>query len=655
MSRGWPAGWRNRHHLVADGCVLFLGTLAGYLARFDGLPGLSMSWRQGPLVVALLVLRLVVLRAGGAYGSLWRHGGAAEFRRVGAAGLAAGGLHFLVGGYLAPSLGLVAARVPLSILALDWVVTILVPVSLRVGERLVYLSAAGLDAPSTPGQRVHAVLVVGAGEAGRTVALAMQRNTRGTLRPVGFVDDDPAKHGRQLVGLPVLGGTGALGTIARATGASEIVLAMPSAPGEVVRRIYALAREAGIPVRTVPSLAEVVSGRIPLTAIRQLRVEDLLRREPVVTDLGAVETLLRGKRVLVTGAGGSIGRELSRQVAALGPAAIGLLGHGENSIFEVEQELREWSPGVATRAFVADIRDTLRMAEVFASFRPQIVFHAAAHKHVPLMEGNATEAITNNVLGTRCVAELAVRHRVERFVMISTDKAVRPTNVMGRSKRAAELVVQELARRSGANLTAVRFGNVLGSRGSVVPTFMRQIAAGGPIAVTHPEVRRYFMSIPESVQLVLQAATLGTGGEVFALDMGAPVRIVDLAEQLIRLSGLEPGRDIAITFTGLRAGEKMYEEVFFEGDDVTPTTHAKIRRSRERAGTHEVLGQAEALQAAVDRGEPDARLRAMLADLVDRHEPAAKPARRADAPIPADIKVSAPARTRPVVAPELTA
>ena len=331
-----------------------------------------------------------------------------------------------------------------------------------------------------------------------------------------------------------------------------------------------------MPARTIPGLYDILSGQVSISQIRAIDIEDLLRREPVRTDISAVEEMLQGSRVLVTGAGGSIGSELCRQIARCKPAALILVGHGENSIYAIANELRRMWPELPISQVIADVRDRARLAQVFRAHQPETVFHAAAHKHVPLMEENVPEAITNNVQGTANLLRLAGAHQVGRFVLISTDKAVNPTSVMGATKRVAELLVQASALRSGQHYVAVRFGNVLGSRGSVVPLFREQIARGGPVTVTHPDVRRYFMTIPEAVQLVLQAAALGQGGEVFLLDMGEPIQITQLATDLIELSGFEVGRDVEIVYTGLRPGEKLFEELFVAGEEYAPTRHEKV-------------------------------------------------------------------------------
>jgi FlaA1/EpsC-like NDP-sugar epimerase len=370
---------------------------------------------------------------------------------------------------------------------------------------------------------------------------------------------------------------------------------------------------------------ESLGGKASVTALRPIQIEDLLRRAPVRIDLDRVQEIVTGHPVLVTGAGGSIGSELCRQIAAHHPAPLILLGHGENSVFNIAAELTERHPGLAVVPLIADIRDRDRIHRLLEAWRPFIVFHAAAHKHVPLMEVNVAEAVSNNVIGTRNVCEAAVAAGVERFVMVSTDKAVRSSNVMGATKRVAEQIVQELGTAHGHNYIAVRFGNVLGSRGSVVPVFLRQIEAGGPVTVTHPEMRRYFMTIPEAVQLVLQAAVLGRGGEVFVLDMGEPVRIVDLARDLIRLSGLEPGRDIEINFTGVRPGEKLYEELFFGKEQAETTDHPKVLRARHAELPIGISSAVTTLGERARQGASDDELRSILRRLVPDYQPEASP------------------------------
>ncbi|QGP92694.1 UDP-N-acetyl-alpha-D-glucosamine C6 dehydratase [Neomoorella glycerini] len=425
----------------------------------------------------------------------------------------------------------------------------------------------------------RAVLIVGAGDAGAMVAREFRSRSNGygsEAHPVGFVDDDPNKQGRTLYGLPVLGTRDDIPRLVEDFGIEEIVIAMPSVRGKIIREIVEICHGTGAELRILPGIYDLLDGSVKVDPIREIRIEDILGREPVQVDLAAMAGYLAGEVVLVTGAGGSIGSELCRQVAGFGPGLLILLGHGENSIYEIHQELSRSFPDIELVQAVVDVKDEAAVDQLFRKYKPAVVFHAAAHKHVPLMEMNPAEAIKNNVLGTRVVARAADKHRSKVFVLISTDKAVNPTSIMGASKRVAEMVVQEMARRSKTRFAAVRFGNVLGSRGSVVPLFQRQIAAGGPVTVTHPEMTRYFMTIPEAVQLVIQAGALVRGGEIFVLDMGEPVKILDLARSMIILSGYEPGRDIEIVFTGVRPGEKLYEEILTAGEGVNATSHERI-------------------------------------------------------------------------------
>jgi FlaA1/EpsC-like NDP-sugar epimerase len=425
----------------------------------------------------------------------------------------------------------------------------------------------------------------------------MRDNPQLGLVPVGFLDDDERKHNVRIHGVSVLGGRERIPEMAVEHDVNEVIIALPTASGAAVREILEICSKIGIPARTIPGLYDILSGQVGVSHIRDVDIEDLLRREPVQTDTSSVEEMLQGSRVLVTGAGGSIGSELCRQIARCRPARIVLVGHGENSIFAIANELQRNWPAVPVRRVIADIRDVERLQRVFEANGTRVVFHAAAHKHVPLMEENVAEAVANNILGTANLLGLAADHSVERFVLISTDKAVNPSSVMGATKRVAELLVQDSALRSRRPYVVVRFGNVLGSRGSVVPLFKGQIARGGPVTVTDPDVRRYFMTIPEAVQLVLQAAALGKGGEVFLLDMGEPVRIVDLATDLIELSGLEVGHDVEIVYTGLRPGEKLFEELFVEGEEYMPTQYERIFAYRNGLQTP---GLALNLEEAVD-------------------------------------------------------
>jgi FlaA1/EpsC-like NDP-sugar epimerase len=425
------------------------------------------------------------------------------------------------------------------------------------------------------------VLILGAGDAGAIIVRELKSNPQLGMRVVGFIDDDLAKHDALIHGVPVLGGRDDIAGVIRRHRVDKIIIAMPTVAGKVIGELVSLCERAGIHPKIMPGIYELIGGQVSISQLRNVQIEDLLRREPIRTDTSAVRNLLHGRRVLVTGGGGSIGSELCRQILRCEPKVLIAVGHGENSVFEIEHELRTVSDRMGLRhprlvCAIADIRFPDRIQSIFEQHQPEIVFHAAAHKHVPLMESNPCEAITNNVFGTQTLLNASLAANVEHFVMISTDKAVRPTSVMGASKRVAELLVHQAAACSGKPYVAVRFGNVLGSRGSVVLTFKRQIANGGPVTVTHPDMTRYFMTIPEAVQLVLQAAVLGKGGEVFLLDMGEPVKIADLAKSIIELSGLEVGKDIEIEYTGVRPGEKLYEELFLPDEVYQRTEHAKV-------------------------------------------------------------------------------
>jgi FlaA1/EpsC-like NDP-sugar epimerase len=422
------------------------------------------------------------------------------------------------------------------------------------------------------------VLIIGSGEAGTMVARDMLRHPETGLIPVGFLDDDPAKQRKSFLGLKVLGMLKDLRPVVAKLDVDEVLIAIPSAPGSLIRKIVQEVQKVGVRYRIIPGLYELISGNVSVSHIREVDVEDLLRREPVQLNLDEISAFLKDRVVLITGAGGSIGSELVRQVSRFHPHKVLLLGKGENSLFQIQCELDRFFPHIEYKIIVADVRDISKMEWVFEKHRPQVVLHAAAHKHVPMMEENPDEAIFNNIRGTEVVAECSLKFRVERLVNISTDKAVRPASILGASKRIAELIIQWASRRAfqGQTFVSVRFGNVLGSRGSVVPLFKEQIRWGGPVTITHPEMTRYFMTIPEAAQLVLQAGAFGQNGEIYILDMGEPVKILDLARDLIRLSGFEPEKDIPIVFTGIRPGEKLHEELFLDPNQVDKTRHEKI-------------------------------------------------------------------------------
>jgi FlaA1/EpsC-like NDP-sugar epimerase len=579
---------RNRHFFVGDGLVFIIAPTLALILRIDSL---YAPLRFGLPLITYILLSIFIygplLYYFGFYSRYWRYASLDELLLISVVAFTASliviaafftlRLTTLLPFYTdVPLLGSLSylADLPRSTpIIANVIVVILLGISrlsIRVAEHL------ERKQQKKTGQRA---IIIGAGEAGVMMARELERNPKIGLQAIGFLDDNAAKQGMRIQGLPVLGNRHDLAKISRAYGVKRAIIAMPTASGKVIREIQDSCQENGLQAKIVPGIYELLDGTVTIQQLRDVDIEDLLRREPVQTDTAAIQLFLEGKRVLVTGAGGSIGSELCRQIWRCNPAQLTLIGHGENSVFAIQNELRRrLKPEEANRiqTVIADIRFAARIDHIFAQHQPEVVFHAAAHKHVPLMEANPVEAITNNVLGTRNLLAAAQAVGVDRFVMISTDKAVNPTSVMGASKRTAELLVNQAARESGRPYVAVRFGNVLGSRGSVVLTFKEQIASGGPVTVTDPGMTRYFMTIPEAVQLVLQAAVLGHGGEVFLLEMGEPVKIVDLAHDLIRLSGLTVGQDIDLVYTGLRPGEKLFEELFLPGESYQPTRHEKI-------------------------------------------------------------------------------
>jgi FlaA1/EpsC-like NDP-sugar epimerase len=548
--------FRSCTRVVFDTCghaALFATAYAAaWLLRFDGLvsePRAAAAFRLLPLALAC---KLVVFKVAHGPPSSWQYVSLADgLMLVGKAMLGTlcfgAALHLL---HLGEAL-------PPSMLILDAIVTVAVLGAVRISPRLV----RELLLPWCGRHESVRLLVIGAGDLGEALLRQLRTCRRPRYRVVGFLDPDPAKHSASIHGVPVLGAPELLPRIAPALGATEVIVVSPFGGGAQMRRLAELARLAAVKLRVLPALEDLLQGRARLTQIRDVAIEDLLRRRPRHLDGALTAAFLRGKRVLVTGAGGSIGAELCRQVAYFTPSRLVLVERSENALFVIERALKRAWPRLEIVPLIADVGDRARMAAIFHSERPDAVFHAAAHKHVPLVELNPGEGVKNNVFGTVTCAELAHETGTGTFVLISTDKAVHPSSVMGATKRVAELFVQAMARRSRTRFLCVRFGNVLGSSGSVVPIFQEQIRAGGPVTVTDPDMQRYFMPIPEASQLVLQAAAIGTGGEVFILDMGQPVRILDLARDLIRLSGLRPEIDIPIVFTGMRPGEKIAEQL----------------------------------------------------------------------------------------------
>jgi FlaA1/EpsC-like NDP-sugar epimerase len=598
---------RNRYVLLGDLALIVVSVMGSFALRLDAeqlpfyFPAIIIM-----MVVALLT-KVPIYYAFGLYRRLWIYASTNELRlitvAVTTASVVTSGVMLLL-----VSFGWVLPGMPRSALGIDWLLSLVL-----IGGSRFALRILSEQSTFVRNGKQSRILIIGAGDAGALVVRELQKSSQLDLLPIGFLDDDPAKQKHEIYGVPVIGRISDLSDVLDNQPVDEVIIAIPSAPGKVLREVTDVCRKKGIPSRTMPGIFELIGGKVSVSRLREVDITDLLRRQPAKIDDKLVGSSLSGKRVLVTGAGGSIGREISRQVARWRPAELVLLGHGENSIFEALLELQEDYSTLSMHPVIADVRDAPRLRAIFKTHRPEVVFHTAAHKHVPLMEYNVEEAITNNVVGTRNIVQISTNSDVERFVMISTDKAVKPINVYGATKRLAEMIVIDAAQRTGRAFTVVRFGNVLGSRGSIVPRFKSQIARGGPVLITHPDMERYFMTIPEAVHLVLQAAAMGKGGEVFILNMGEQIRILDLAEDLIRLSGLEPERDIEIAFTGIRPGEKLSEDLWEQGVDFQGTAHSEIFRSKEdeEVDSQQLSKAIEQLEHLAHQGEVDTIIRVL--------------------------------------------
>ncbi|GIU93754.1 MAG: polysaccharide biosynthesis protein [Gaiellaceae bacterium] len=565
----------NRHRLwqvAVDAGLVATAWVASWYVRFDGdWPRYYDRYLEWDVVVLVVGLTLPVFAVFGFYNRWWRYVSTRDMWGAVRGVLVAGVLVFLA----FTVLDFHPAKVPRGV----WVVFVLLLLAAVAGSRLLARTLIERPAAGAIVARGKEVIVVGAGDAAQLVLRELLRNPGLGYTPIGLVDDDPRKKNLRLHGVRVLGTTAELPELLRERRPDELLIAIPSASGEVRDRIVQMARAEKVPVKTLPSLPELIVGDYNLAGqIRPVEVEDVLGREPVEADLESIAGYLTGEVVLVTGAGGSIGSELCRQIARVGPTRLVLVDSSEPALFEIERELVDERGFHATAAVLGDAGNATKMRQIFDKYRPGVVFHAAAYKHVPLMEANPLEAVRNNTLVTRTVADVAVEYGAKRFVLISTDKAVNPKTVMGQSKALCEWIVEAWGHRpdTATRFCAVRFGNVLGSSGSVIPIFRRQIARGGPVTVTHPEMTRFFMTIPEAVQLVIQAGAIGGQGQVYVLDMGDPVRIVDLADTMIRLSGKEPGKDIAIEFIGARPGEKLHEELWSEDESVSPSPYEAI-------------------------------------------------------------------------------
>ncbi len=595
---------RNRHFLIIDALLMPSVAVLALALRFDLVHLLNYKGRLLVFIIVATPLKLATFYFFSLYKRFWRYASIDEVILIVEAATVASLIAVTITLLVAfPLEGIVFF--PRSIFIIDWLLTIFVLLLTRYSTRVALRQHQLLERRQKRPVKTRRALIVGAGDAGTLLARDMEGNPSLNITPVGFIDDDTDKQGVLIYGLPVLGTRLQIPATAEAYNIDLVIIAMPSASGEAVRDITRICDANDIPVRILPSTHALLTGQVSMRDTRGVKLEDLLRRETVRTDLSQVRQLISGRRVVVTGAGGSIGSELCRQIAWSNPDLLILVGHGETSLFHIRRELDERVPGVRYVTFIGDIRDQMRMEQLFRTYQPELVFHAAAHKHLWLMEQNPVEAITNNVLGTRQLLELAVAHNVPHFVLISTDKAVNPTSLMGASKRVAELLVQEMARRTGRSFVSVRFGNVLGSRGSIVPILESQIRRGGPLTITHPEVKRFFMTIPEAVQLVLQAATMGGTGEIFVLDMGEPIRIVDLARQLLGLHGLTEGKDIQIKYIGLYPGEKLSEDLFYPTERYERTIHEKIfiARNDSRIDPSDLDKAVELLMEAARRND----------------------------------------------------
>lgn len=629
-----------------DAMVLAGAYVAAYGVRFEGaIPPLmlrTLAWTL-PYVVALHYGAILLF---GVHRLAWRYIGLRDVSRIGLAVCASAFVMAfirLVLGARGVSFDAAWSRalIPLGVTASNAAFAILGLIGVRTIRRVL---AENNEIASRIPKETEPVrtMLIGAGRAGVLVAKEMLSRPDLGLIPVGFIDDDPVKVGTVMQGIPVVGTTGDLARLCAKYRAKQALITIASASGSAIRRIAKLCDASQVPVKIIPGLFEIVGGSVNLSRIREVAIEDLLGREPVRLDEVAIDRVVKGRTVMVTGAAGSIGSELCRQIGRFAPASLMLVEHAENGLFFIERELRSSFPQLDVRVYLADIRDKVRVGTILESQRPDIVFHAAAHKHVPMMEANPTEAIKNNVLGTKALAELADAHGVSEFVMISTDKAVNPTSVMGASKRAAEIFIQALSLRSRTRFVAVRFGNVLGSAGSVVPIFKEQIARGGPVTITDAEMKRYFMTIPEACQLVLQAGAMGKGGEIFVLDMGEPVKIIDLARDLITLSGLRVGDDIEIKVTGLRPGEKLFEELVLQEEGAERTRHPKVFIGRIKPHSWKaVLESIEELDRLSRSSDADG-IRKALQRLIPEYTPtkARAPAANEAAPATAATKTT---------------
>lgn len=591
--------------LFGDVLLLLLAHITAYLFRFEFSLAPDRLQQIRETIIWLVPLKLVVFFFFGLYRGMWRYTSIRDFWLIAQATIVSSLLTMATMLFLNRFQGYSRA-----VFILDGVLTFLLIGGLRMIIRSSFILYAKTRKDVSFPIKIHfkKVLIIGAGDAGEKILREIIENYQLHYKVIGFVDDDPLKKGKSIHGFRVLCGVDDLEEILGIEEVQEILIAVPSASGDQIRRIVEACQRCAVSYKIIPGIGELIDGRVSVKALRDISYEDLLGRKPVHLDAAGIRNYLDGKTVLITGCGGSIGSELCRQLIKFQPHLVILLDACEENLFKIQMELQNEKYFRHCETVLGHVQDLQLMEDIFKKYKPQVVFHAAAYKHVPMLEKNPWEAVYNNIIGSRMIMEMSLKHSVERFVLVSTDKAVRPTNVMGTSKRVTELIMQSL-QGGNTKFMAVRFGNVVGSSGSVIPLFRRQIEHGGPVTVTHPEVNRYFMTIPEASQMILQAGAMGDGGEIFVLRMGTPVKIADMARDLIRLSGKEPDVDIKIIFTGLREGEKLYEELITIGEDILPTGHEKVmvlRSSQHSSDTRYLLATREKLNKEIDELVKDA-------------------------------------------------
>lgn len=612
--------------LLGDAALFALAHVTSYLFRFEFSLTPDRLQQIRDVLIWLVPLKLAVFFAFGLYRGMWRYTSVRDFWLIMQATVVSSLLATFIMIYLNRFEGYSRA-----VFIIDGILTFLLVGGLRMVIRSYFAIYSGSrnDPNSLIKTHFKNVLIIGAGDAGEKILREIKENYQLHYKVIGFIDDDPVKKGKSIHGIPVLGNVDNLADILDDEEVQEILVAVPSASGDQIRRIVEACQRCAVSYKIIPGIGELIDGRVSIKALRDISYEDLLGRKPVHLDAAGIRNYLDGKTVLITGCGGSIGSELCRQVIKFQPHLVILLDASEENLFKIQMELQNEKYFRHCETVLGHVQDKQLMQDIFKKYKPQVVFHAAAYKHVPMLEKNPWEAVYNNIVGSRMIMEMSLKHSVERFVLVSTDKAVRPTNVMGTSKRVTELIMQSL-QGSNTKFMAVRFGNVVGSSGSVIPLFRRQIEHGGPVTVTHPEVNRYFMTIPEASQMILQAGAMGDGGEIFVLRMGTPVKIADMARDLIRLSGKEPDVDIEIIFTGLREGEKLYEELITVGEDILPTGHEKVmvlRSSQHSSDSRYLLATREKLNKEIDELVKDAdrhdagKIKKKLNEIVPEYTP----------------------------------